>query len=182
MIPLPWIRIGVALAIVAVLTAAGAAVRSHWIHVGEARIQAKWDKQQKADADLAVQLAHQAAVDQATRNRNAERTADEDHRREQARLDRLAAAERTAAGLRDAIAKLDADDLSSAAADPRVAAVARRAVTARELLGSCAARYTSLAGTAERIRDQATGLRDFALTVCKAGATAAEEPKKETAQ
>lgn len=177
-----WIRLAIYAAIVAAIVAAGVAVRSHLIGVGEARVQAKWDKQKKNDADLALQLAQRAAADQAIRYRNAERTADEDHRREQARLERLASVQRTVAGLRGAIAKLDADDLSAAAADPRVAAVARRAIAARRLLERCAERYTSLAGRAERIRDQAAGLRDFALNVCRAGSSDSGPKQKEETQ
>lgn len=169
-LPLPWIRIALIVGACLAIAAGGAAVRSHLIGVGEARVQAKWDKQKQADADQALVLAQAAARDQAVRDRNAERTADEDHRREQARLDHLAAAERTARGLRDAIAKLDADDLSAAAADPRVAAIAQRAATARGLLGECSDRRLDLAGKAQRLRDQVAGLRDFALTTCRAGA------------
>lgn len=165
-----WIRLAIYAAMVAAAVAVAAAVRAHWIGVGEARVQARWDLQKKADADLALQLHAKRASEQDLINRNAERTAHEDHRREQARLQRLADAQRTVDGLRDAIAKLDADDLSAAAADPRVAAIAERAIAGRRLLARCAARHTELAGRAQRIRDQAAGLQDFALNVCGAGA------------
>lgn len=165
-----WIRLGIALAIAVAISAGIAAVRAHWIGLGEARVQAQWDARNKADADLALQLAQERARDQAVTYRNAERTAHEHHRREADRAARLAVVERNLAGLRDAIAKLDADDLSAAAADPRVAAIAQRAAAARELLGSCAARFADVAGKAQRLADQVAGLRDFALNVCRAGA------------
>lgn len=164
-----WLRIGIFAAIAVAITAAGVALRSHWIGTGEARVQAKWDAQNKADADLALQLAQERAREQVNVFRNAERTADESDRREKARAGRLAVAERTVRELLDAIASLDADDLSAAAADPRLAPLAERARAGRELLGRCAARYEDLAGRADRLRDQVAGLQDFALNVCHAG-------------
>jgi hypothetical protein len=185
-----WIRIAIYAAIVAAIVAAAAVVRSHWIDEGAqqqhladngsiesarkaaSEVQRQWDAQKLADANARAALEEQARANDNLLRLNAERTADEAHRRDQARAARLADAERTAAGLRDAITKLDADDLSEASADPRVAAIARRAVAARQLLGSCQSRYASVAAAADRHRDQATGLRDFALNVCHAGVPA----------
>jgi len=166
-----WIRIGAAAAAAVLLWLAFKAFTGHYVAQGltkgRAEIQSKWDKQNLADAEAARLLAI-AARDEDNRKRiNAERIADEQVRQDQARARRIAELERSTHGLRDSIAKLDADDLSAAAADPRVAAIAQRATTARGLLGSCQARYAELAATANRVRDQAAGLLNFTLNVCR---------------
>jgi hypothetical protein len=177
-----WIRIGIALAIAAAIATAGAALRSHWIGAGEGRVQAKWDARKLVDAEAARVLSIAAREEDNRKRINAERIADEQARQDKARALRIADLERSAHGMRDAIAKLDTDDLSAAAADPRVAAVAERATTARRLLGSCQARYADVAATANRVRDQAAGLLDFTLTVCRslAAASQPELPKGAT--
>jgi hypothetical protein len=179
---IPWIRIAIVAALLAAVGAAGLAVRTHWMDAGRAEVQGKWDAQKLVDAEAGRVLAVEARAEDNRQRINAERIADEQARQDQARAARIAALERSTVGLRDAIAKLDADDLSAAAADPRVAAVAARAVAARGLLGSCQARYASVAATANRVRDQAAGLLDFTLTVCRAGAAATppELPKGAT--
>jgi hypothetical protein len=177
-----WVRLAILAAVLAAVSAAGLALRAHWVGAGRAEVQAKWDAQQLADERAGRALAIAAREEDNRKRINAERIADEQARQDKARALRIADLERSAHGMRDAIAKLDTDDLSAAAADPRVAAVAERATTARRLLGSCQARYADVAATANRVRDQAAGLLDFTLTVCRslAAASQPELPKGAT--
>lgn len=175
-----WIRIAIVAAVLAAVSAAGIALRAHWMDAGRAQVQTKWDAQKLVDAEAGRVLEMAARAEDNRQRINAERIADEQARQDKARARRIADLERSTVGLRDAIAKLDGDDLSAAAADPRVAAIAARAITARGLLGSCQARYASVAATANRVRDQAAGLLDFTLTVCRAGAAQPELPKGAT--
>lgn len=95
-----------------------------------------------------------------------ERIANEASKREQ-RLAANAATARVAVnGLRNEIARLKA---RPAPADPVAAAHAGEATAARELLGTCAAEHTSMAGEADQLRDQVIGLQDWVTQVCHRG-------------
>lgn len=133
---------------------------------GAARVQADWDTQENARNAA-------TARDNATKFRNAERTAHEDAKREAARLARDAAAASVVRGLRDEITRLNQRPNPYPAGDAGLAACAGEARTARELFGESAAAYSELAATADRLRDQVTGLQDFARTVCRATPTEA---------
>lgn len=79
---------------------------------------------------------------------------------------RAATAELVSRELRDEVGRLNA---RSAPADPGAAAYAREAAVARELLGTCADRYRDVATHADGLRDQVTGLQDYATLVCAKG-------------
>lgn len=79
---------------------------------------------------------------------------------------RAAAARRSDAGLRDEIARLNARPAPSSS---DAAAYAGEARVARELLGTCSARYTGVAKEADELRDQVTGLQVFVKDILKAG-------------
>ena len=140
--------------------------RSHLIATGDAqgaaRVQAAWDAQENARNAA-------TARDNATKFRNAERTAHEDAQRETARRARDAAAAAAVRGLRAEIARLNARPDPYPAGDAGLAACAGEAATARELLGESAGAYQELAGAADELRDQVVGLQDFAARVCRAG-------------
>jgi len=129
---------------------------------GAARVQAAWDAQEHARNDA-------TARDNATRFRNAERTAHEDAKREAARRARDAAAAAAVRELRDEIARLNDRPHPYPPGDAGIAACARDATTARELFGESAGAYQELAAEADGLRDQVIGLQDFARTVCRAG-------------
>lgn len=129
---------------------------------GAARVQAAWDAQERARNDA-------TARDNATKFRNAERTAYEDAKRESARRVRDAAAAAAVRELRNEIARLNSRPDPYAAGDAGIAACAREATTARELFGYSAAAYQELAAAADGLRDQVIGLQDFARSVCRAG-------------
>lgn len=143
------------------LAVAGFAALGGW----EARdwIQAKKDREQAAQ-QLADERA--ARTDELIRSRNAERTANEQAKRERATLARAANAERAAAGLRDEVKRLNARPVPEGAG---AAALALEARTARDLLGRCSEAYRRVDGRAQALGDQVSGLQDFVATSCKAG-------------
>lgn len=118
------------------------------------RLQLKLDREREARADEMVRV------------RNAERIADEQARREAATAARLAAARRSLAGLHDEIARLNAGELPT---DPGLAALAREARTARDLLGRCGEAYRRVDGRAQELGDQVIGLQAFVHESCRAG-------------
>lgn len=140
--------------------------RSHLLATGDtagaARVQAAWDAQE-AERSAAT------ARNNATKFRNAERTAYEDAQREALRLARAAAAAAAMRSLRGEIARLNARPDPYPAGDAGIAACAGEAATARELLGESSGAYQELAAEADGLRDQVTGLQSFARDVCGAG-------------
>ena len=159
------------IAIAVAIAAAIAGVKfwqSHLIHKGDAqgaaRVQHAWDTQENARNAA-------TARDNATKFRNAERTAHEDAQREVARRIRDAAAAAAVRGLRAEVARLNSRPDPYPAGDAGLAACAGEARTARELFGESAGAYQELAAEADGLRDQVTGLQDFARNVCGAGKT-----------
>ena len=145
--------------------------RSHLISTGDtqgaARVQAAWNAQEN-ERNTAT------ARDNATKFRNAERLAHEDAQRETARRARDVAAADAVRGLRNEVARLNSRPRPYQAGDSGLAACAGEARAARELFGESAAAYSELAATADELRDQVTGLQDFARTVCGARTPATE--------
>ena len=133
---------------------------------GAARVQHAWDTQER-DRNEAT------ARDNATKFRNAERLAHEDAQREAARRARDAAAAAAVRGLRAEVARLNSRPDPYPAGDAGLAACAGEARTARELFGESSSAYQELAAEADGLRDQVTGLQDFARTVCRATPTKA---------
>lgn len=128
---------------------------------GAARVQAAWDAQENARNAA-------TARDNATKFRNAERTAHEDAQRAAARRARDVAAAAAVRSLRNEVARINSRPRPYQAGDSGLAACAGEAASARELFGESAAAYSELAATADELRDQVTGLQDFARTVCGA--------------
>lgn len=159
--------IAVALAVATVLWGV-LAWRSHLIATGDmqgaARVQAAWDAQENARNAA-------TARDNATKFRNAERTAHEDAQRAAARRARDVAAAAAVRGLRAEVARLNERPDPYPAGDAGLAACAGEARTARELFGESSSAYQELAAEADGLRDQVTGLQDFARTVCRATPT-----------
>jgi len=153
--------------LIAVSIIGAKALQSHLIAKGDAqgaaRVQAAWDAQEEARNQA-------TARDNATKFRNAERTAYEDAKREAARRARDAAAATVMRGLRAEIARLNDRPDPYPAGDAGIAACTREASTARQLFGESAGAYQELAEDADGLRDQVAGLQDFARNVCRAGA------------
>lgn len=133
---------------------------------GAARVQHAWDTQER-DRNEAT------ARDNAAKFRNAERTAHEDAKREAARRARDAASLAAVRSLRAEVARLNSRPDPYPAGDAGLAACAGEARTARELFGESSSAYQELAAEADGLRDQVTGLQDFARTVCRATPTKA---------
>lgn len=164
---IPWLRMAVLAAVLAALAAAGMAVRSHLIGVGEARVQARWDAQIAVDRDETLRLERERTAEQLVKFRNSERITDEQSTREAATRQRIAAGNAVADSLRSTIAALNQREVSASAGDARAGAFAQSAATARELFGACTERYRDLAAEADRLRDQVTGLQADAMFVCR---------------
>ena len=157
--------IAIAVAIAAAI--AGVSVwQSHLVNKGDAegaaRVQAAWDAQENARNAA-------TARDNATKFRNAVRTAHEDAQREATRRTRNAAAAAAVRSLHAEVARLNSRPNPYPAGDAGLAACAGEAATARELFSESAAAYSELAATADGFRDQVAGLQDFAVKVCRAG-------------
>ncbi|HQS86512.1 MAG TPA: hypothetical protein PK060_06585 [Polaromonas sp.] len=161
-------RLAIIAAVLAALAAGAAAVRSHLIGVGEARTQARWDKQKAIDQAETLRLERERSADQLIKFRNAERISDEQAKRESLREKRIRAGDAVADQLRSAIDTLNRRDVSTAGSDPGSIALAQGAATARELFGSCNQAFLGLAAEADRLRDQVAGLQDDAMFVCRA--------------
>ena len=129
---------------------------------GAARVQAAWDTQENARNAA-------TARDNVIKFRNAERTAHEDAQREATRRARDAVALAAVRSLRTEIARLNSRPDPYQPGDAGLAACAGEARAARELFGESIGTYQELAATADGLRDQVTGLQDFARNVCHAG-------------
>ena len=144
------------------------ALQSHLVNKGDAqgaaRVQHAWDAQENARNAA-------TARDNATKFRNAERTAHEDAQREAARRARDVAAAAAVRSLRAEVARLNSRPNPYPTGDAGLAACAGEARAARELLGESSGAYQELAAEADGLRDQVTGLQSFARNVCGAGKT-----------
>ena len=166
-----WLRMAAYGAALALLLALGLAVRAHWVHVGERRVQAQWDKAKAEDAEATLQAEQQRSRDLMKKVRNNERIADEDARREAERQRRDAAARTELVRLQRIVETLRQRQLPEPGDTAGIAALAGQADTARQLLGSCSGRYTELAATADGLRDQVTGLQAYVQDVCRTPGT-----------
>lgn len=163
-----WIRLAILAAFGAAVLTAGLALRAHFVSVGEANVQTRWDAQKRVDLDTSLQLQRQANADLLIRFKNSERNADEQVRLGALRATRDAAAAHERGRLLDTIATLNRRPLPPTCDAACVATLAREAATGRELLGSCATRYQSVAAAADELRDQVIGLQADAADVCRA--------------
>lgn len=162
-----WLRIGLVGLMLALLALYLAALRSHFIEQGQAQVQTRWDAQKLVDQAETQRLAQAARADELTKFRNAERNAHEDAQRELARARRTADLAASHSRLRATLEALTGRELPATPSDPGAAACAVQATTYRELFASCADRYAAVATAAEQLRDQVTGLQDYALQVCR---------------
>lgn len=151
---------------------------THLIAQGDAqgaqRVQTLWDTaeaRRKADEkEAALRAMAQQAQAQAqlraqeqAKQQEAERIAREQAQREQKLQGALAAATTSNRSLHTTITQLNANAaaaMSSAAAPASCSTELDAATTARNALGACSSRYTDLAGVADRLAIQVTGLQD----------------------
>lgn len=113
---------------------------------------------------VAIQKATETVRAQETQLRKAaDKVNHETATRLQAATRSAADAHRTADSLRTTLANLNA---SQAPADPEAARYLEQARTARQLLGTCADRYASVAEDADRLAVQVSGLQAWSNQVC----------------
>jgi hypothetical protein len=113
-------------------------------------------------ADNTRKAESEARAKEQAMQKKVERIANDQAKKQTVLAARVATALVVADSLRDEITSLNA---RPAPTDPGAAAFAREASTARELLGSCAARYRGVAQAADELRDQVSGLQEYAA-VC----------------
>lgn len=132
-----------------------------WSHMQtlKARTDLAEFKQQSA---MQMARAQETARQIETKARHeAERIANEHAKALESVEARAAASRRSADGLRNVIAALNA---RPAPQDAAAAAFFAEVRTARELLATCADEYRTVAGEADRLSIQVTGLQDFVTT------------------
>lgn len=168
-----WLLLALAAGVVAAGVLAGGITRAATVMLAVAAFSALggWEardwrqaQQNRVAAERLLAAERAARSDELIRSRNAERTAYEQAQREKATLARAAAAERAVGQLRNEIAALNARPVPE---DPRAAALAVEASTARDLLGRCADAYRRVDGRAQALGDQVTGLQSWVLNVCQ---------------
>ena len=169
-----WLLAAKLIGAAALLAAGAAGVRGcqeHYRSQGRDEVQARWDDERRENARIAAaaRAAHertQRAKEQ-TMARAAEENARVQMQREQAVAHGAAGVQRSADGLRDAIAQHDAASRSRGAAGtcPAASAEADEAATARALLGACAGEYRELAQDAASLAVQVRGLQDHIVAV-----------------
>jgi hypothetical protein len=146
---------------------------------GAQRVQTLWDTAEaRRNADekeaalraMAQQAQAQAQVraQEQAKQQEAERIAREQAQREQQLQGALAAATASNRSLHTAISQLNANAaaaMSSTAAPTSCSTELDAATTARNALGACSSRYTDVAGVADQLAIQVTGLQDHLLSV-----------------
>lgn len=146
---------------------------------GSQRVQQAWDNaeatRKATEAQASAQAAQQRAAAEAAqrtaeqeKQKEAERIAHEQAHREQASRAALDAATASNRSLLTTIAKLNADAaarLSGPGAQSCSTTDIDAAARARTALGECSGRYTAVAGVADQLTDQVTGLQDYVRSV-----------------
>lgn len=138
---------------------------------GRMEVRAEWiaaDNQRKAEERKALidRQRNERAEEQRMARAAEEKDREQTHRENVLRR-RADAAERTADGLRGTIARRNADSRDRRAEGTCAAAEreADAAATARELLSTCAGRYTAMAAEAGGLANQVMGLQDHVVVV-----------------
>ena len=150
---------------------------------GREEVRTEWssaDNQRELEERQAVidkQRAERAEEQRMAREK--EKKDHEQAQREKRLLDRADAAERTADGLRGTIARLDTESRARRAEGTCAAAEreADAAATARELLSTCAGRYTAMAAEAGGLANQVMGLQDHVVVVQPQAAALIEDAR-----
>ena len=146
------------------LIAAAAAALGAW-QVQDLRWSSKFDRIEKHHAEQLRRAEVQARAREQGMQINAERIASELEKTNARLADQSAAATRSARGLRDEVARLNARPAPTC---PESTASFVEASTARDLLATCADEYRSVAQDADRLSLQVTALQDWAKNICKA--------------
>jgi hypothetical protein len=135
-----------------------------WLYVAKVKAQGDLSSYRADVAENSRKAEAEVRAKEQAMQVQVERIAKNEARKTNDLQARIAAADTVARGLRDDIDRLNA---RSAPEDPESAAPAREASAARKLLGACASEYRAVAEGADQLRDQVTGLQDYANKVCK---------------
>lgn len=134
---------------------------------GAQRVRVEWAT---AEAKRLADEAQARMRDQAARQKETKRIANEQAQRDEALRSAVAAAGARERGLLATIARLNAAArVPGAGADTGAASGADAASIARAALGECSSRYAALGGVADGLADQVIGLQDYVRTVVLAG-------------
>ena len=140
---------------------------SGWFYVAKVKAQGELAEYRAEVAENTRKAEAEARAKEQQMQRQAERISHDQAQKQTVLAARAATANLVAGQLRDEIERLNA---RATPTDPESAALAGEARTARELLGACSDRYKDVARSADELRDQVSGLQDFAVNVCKAPA------------
>lgn len=116
-------------------------------------------------AENTTRAEAEARAKETAMRKQSERLANEQAKKDTELQARAVAANTAVVGLRDDIARLNAGE---AASDSSASASANGSSVARQLLGACANEYRDMAQSADRLRDQVSGLQSYATQVCQA--------------
>lgn len=114
----------------------------------------------------AIKRMEEQNLDALIRQRNNERIADAQDKRDEAVRATIARTERSNNRLRDTIADLERRAVPE---DSTARAYAHEAAVARAALEQCSNRYRWVDGEAKKLGSQVIGLQSFVVDVCKAG-------------
>lgn len=172
--------------VAAILLALGAVLgvqawNTHLVAKGDAqgaqRVHSEWKAAEaKREGDAARLQAENERSERAkeqAKQKEAERIAREQVQREQAMRSAMAAADARNRSLHTTIAQLNADAaarLSGSSPQSCTTADIDGVTAARTALGQCSSRYTAVAGVADQLAGQVTGLQDYVRSVQTGGA------------
>lgn len=140
------------------------AMRTIWETVETQRLAD--EARARLQAEAAARKSEQA------KQKETERIAHEQAQREATLRAAVAAADARQRSLHTTIAQLNADAaarLSGTGSPACTAADVDAAATARELLGACSDRYATVAGAADELAGQVTGLQDYVQAIALEG-------------
>lgn len=169
-----WIWVAKLVGAAALLALGAAGVRGcqeHYRGQGRDEVQARWDAERREQARMAEAARAQRERAEREKEQTMARAAEENARvqteREEAVARGDAGVQRSADGLRGAIAGRDAASRARRAAStcPTADAEADEAATARALLGACTGEYRELAKDAAALATQVIGLQDHIVVV-----------------
>lgn len=167
-----WSFLAKALLIAGLAALVATGVRScqeHYRQQGRAEVQGAWDADRNEQRRMQEMARANRERDERAKEQTMARKGEENERgqvqREEITVRNDARLQRSADGLRNAIASVDASSAARRAASACSAAHAEadEAATARALLAACAGRYRELAKDAADLADQVTGLQDHIL-------------------
>jgi ABC-type transporter Mla subunit MlaD len=147
----------IALYIVAGLAALFMALAG-WLYVSKAHVQTEFAQYKQQTAQGALEAEQLARKVEQGMQEQISRVIKNEQSKQKVLSDRADSLDAVNGGLRDEITRLNG---RPAPTDATAAAYAGEARTARELLGTCANEYRTVAKEADQLRDQVSGLQNY---------------------